>query len=76
MILYTRNFEGLEILQILLMGHSYEQGFITKEYMIVQSNFIFALDACIASYPSTLIIHSLANYWSFIMNQPTHVAKL
>ena len=53
-----------------------EQGLITKEYMIVQNNFKFALDACIASYLSTLIIHSLADYWSFVMKQHTHVAKL
>lgn len=78
MILYTSKFfEGSQILQILLIGHSYEQGFITnKEYMIVQNNFKFALDAYTASYPSTLIIHSLADNWSFIMNQHTRVAKL
>ena len=57
------------------MGHSYEQGLIMKEY-IVQSKFIFALDAYIASYSSTIIIHSLADYWSFIMDQHTRVAKL
>ena len=70
---HKQNFEGSQILQI---RHSYEQGLITKEYMIVQCNFKFALEAYIASYPSTIIIHSLADYWSFVMNQHTHVAKL
>ena len=46
----------MQILQILLIGHSYEQGLITKEYMIVQCNFKLALIGLYTPI-ATLVIH-------------------